>query len=578
MRITRALVAAAVAASLLATIPSAGAGAATRSSRKTLPALTGVKTDALTRALDDGGITEAEYALERAKSLFQLRDVRSRFGAVARPNGREATLLLRDLKLRAANLTGDDRSAADAILARPDDDVGEPYGQPYKDGATVEVICGAGSVELCVHYVSAGDNNNETDPTWAAATLAEMTTVWTKELDDFGFRQPKGDANSDNNGGDERTDVYLADIGSDGVYGYCSSDDPGYVNRNNVSAYCVLDNDYSLQEFPNLGPLENMQVTAAHEFNHASQFAYDYYDDSWFLEGTAAWVEDMVYDDVNDNYQYLLSSPATMPNKAVDFTNNGSGFINRYGSWYFWRYITELFSGTPGQADASLMVRMWEKADAASGGPDQYSLQAASTIVAEEGSSMKNVYRSFAATAFAPDAFFEEGADYLTYLAEGDDDPFREPFNTADGGRPKTALNKTLTPGTPSASKTVILDHLSSAYFAFRPGTGTTGSSSIKLKVNGPLKSHGTTASAFALDANDQIIGSTEFFSLNSDGDGSLTLGFDPATVARVIVVASNASTKFKNCFEYNLWPTQYSCGGEPKFDDQSYFVKGTLK
>ena len=54
----------------------------------------------------------------------------------------------------------------------------------------------------------------------------------------------------------------------------------------------VLDNDYKSRQFPTNTPVENMQVTAAHEYFHAVQFAYDITDDLWFLESTATWAED----------------------------------------------------------------------------------------------------------------------------------------------------------------------------------------------------------------------------------------------------------------------------------------------
>ena len=48
-----------------------------------------------------------------------------------------------------------------------------------------------------------------------------------------------------------------------------------------------------------------MQVTAAHEYFHAVQFAYDFFEDGWFMEATATWAEDELYDSVNDNVNYL---------------------------------------------------------------------------------------------------------------------------------------------------------------------------------------------------------------------------------------------------------------------------------
>ena len=64
-----------------------------------------------------------------------------------------------------------------------------------------------------------------------------------------------------------------------------------------MSAYCVVDNDYSPAEFPGVvNGLPALQVTAAHEFFHAVQFAYNAFQDSWLLESTAAWVEDEAFD------------------------------------------------------------------------------------------------------------------------------------------------------------------------------------------------------------------------------------------------------------------------------------------
>ena len=50
-----------------------------------------------------------------------------------------------------------------------------------------------------------------------------------------------------NNGGDVTLDVYLDDLGADGVFGYCTSDDPRPASPNvyAVSAYCVIDNDFA---------------------------------------------------------------------------------------------------------------------------------------------------------------------------------------------------------------------------------------------------------------------------------------------------------------------------------------------
>jgi hypothetical protein len=65
------------------------------------PALTRAPADALARALAAGDLSEAQYALERALSLFDYRAVTRRYGHVVRPDGHEATLLLRDQRATA---------------------------------------------------------------------------------------------------------------------------------------------------------------------------------------------------------------------------------------------------------------------------------------------------------------------------------------------------------------------------------------------------------------------------------------------------------------------------------------------
>ena len=66
-------------------------------------------------------------------------------------------------------------------------------------------------------------------------------------------------------------------------------DDPRIQIQNNISGYCVFDDDFSKKQFGGGGGATAcpLKVTAAHEFNHAIQFNYDAFEDMWFLEATA---------------------------------------------------------------------------------------------------------------------------------------------------------------------------------------------------------------------------------------------------------------------------------------------------
>ena len=49
-------------------------------------------------------------------------------------------------------------------------------------------------------------------------------------------------------------------------------------------------------------------------------------EDLWLLETTATWVEEQVYDDINDNRQYLPVSQIYAPNIPLDAFSRNAGF------------------------------------------------------------------------------------------------------------------------------------------------------------------------------------------------------------------------------------------------------------
>ena len=46
-------------------------------------------------------------------------------------------------------------------------------------------------------------------------------------------------------------------------------------------------------------------MTFAHEYNHILQFGYDAYQDPWFAESSATWMEDQVYNGIDDYLRYV---------------------------------------------------------------------------------------------------------------------------------------------------------------------------------------------------------------------------------------------------------------------------------
>ncbi len=217
-----------------------------------------------------------------------------------------------------------------------------------------------------------------------------------------GYRRPKPDGTK---GGDSRVDIYIEQL-EPGLYGYCTTDQkkltkPGHYD---VWAYCVLDADYA--GFPRT-PIENFQVTAAHEYYHATQFAYDIADDGWFLEATATWAEDELYTTINDNYQYLKDSPITHPGKPMD----KFGGVFHYGVWNFFRYLTEHYPAKTG-ALPGILLQMWKNADSSKGPrKDMYSTQAINKALKKAGhTSMAEQFANYSAATRVPALTFGEGA------------------------------------------------------------------------------------------------------------------------------------------------------------------------
>jgi hypothetical protein len=108
-----------------------------------------------------------------------------------------------------------------------------------------------------------------------------------------------------------------------GTYGYTT-----VVNYSLGSTRIVMHNTF--QGFPpNDDPDGNVlgaaKVTAAHEFKHATQFATSRWSEGGWNEVDATWAEDLVFDVVNDFYNYLPGdSPIKHPELSLDYGGTGS--------------------------------------------------------------------------------------------------------------------------------------------------------------------------------------------------------------------------------------------------------------
>ncbi|MFQ6613711.1 MAG: T9SS type A sorting domain-containing protein [Fidelibacterota bacterium] len=197
------------------------------------------------------------------------------------------------------------------------------------------------------HAVNTTDNDGNSIPDFVDDIAVVFDSVYTAFTQDMEYTPPPGDSwVTTDNGGNGNYDIYLRSI-YPGYYGYTQSEyfaqgtgdnehTTDITENNALTSYLALRNDYS--GFPD-DPSRNIRVTAAHEFFHAIQFGYDGYEEIWLLEATAVWMEEVMYDQINDCYQYMPSwfqSPQT----SLDFYGT-----HMYGSYIFFRYLEENWNG-----------------------------------------------------------------------------------------------------------------------------------------------------------------------------------------------------------------------------------------
>jgi hypothetical protein len=372
-----------------------------------------------------------------------------------------------------------------------------------------------------------------------------MTDVHNKYVA-AGYRAPKSDLAAENNGGDERSDVYLADIGSQGLYGYCSTDPDAPTGQSRDTwGYCVLDNDYSSQEFPTNTPKENLQVTAAHEYFHAVQFAYDIGEDGWVMEATATWAEDELYDGVNDNVQYLRSGPMKLPHESLDQFFGAY----HYGAWIFFRYLTEKFPTS--QAGMPTLVReLWRRLDDAPGGTGNYSLEGVKKLLQKRHLSLAEAFGRFSAANRTPGRSYDEGKRYPSA-------PLARASKLSQGAR--------------DTSLRLWLDHLAAGTVRYTPAASL-ASQKWRVRLVLDLADRWKGTGAVVTIQPRQGAPRTQWVSLDKNGDARPAYNFSAKKVRHIEVTLVNASDDF-TCNR----GTRFSCAGKPKFDNSSQRISAKL-
>ena len=427
----------------------------------------------------------------------------------------DPTLALRDLYFAKESLSGTDRRQAERLLARP---------------AANKVSCASGP-PVCVHYSTSG--SNKATWRWVKETRATVQSVFRKYTA-AGYRRPARDGN-------KYVDIYLSDIASQGIYGYCQTANGSY-GGDSTSAFCVLDNDYAKSQYPGKTPKQNLRVTAAHEFFHAIQFGYDALEDVWLMESTATWAEEELYPWINDNRQYLPYGQLGNPGKPLD----APGSAGIYGNWLFFQFLGQ--KAPASQAGLPTVVRdIWRRADSTKGrAADRHSVQAVDQVLKARGKSFDRLYGLFAATNQHARKSYPDGSAYR---------PTRH-------GTQKVWRASTGRSGSWSSQ------HLTSNTIRFVPKNTPAGrKASFAITVPAGSQTYGFVTLYLRSGAIKKVQ-----LQPGAAGRASATVEFGSNRVSYVDLVMANSGRKYR-CGE-----GIYSCSGKPLSNGVAFAWRGTFR
>jgi hypothetical protein len=469
--------------------------------------------------------TQTEDALAAAQAALG-HPAAARRTSSSRP---DATLALRDLFVARDQLGGTDRLRADGLLARPTDGASDPFGNGY--AVPAEKRC-AGN--FCIHWVT---STADAPPSggWVDENLAYMNKVWRKEVDGLGYREPITDGRR---GGNARFDVYLKELGSRGLYGYCAPERRTADFKWLASGYCVLDNDFAEAQY-GAPPEDSLHVTAAHEFFHAIQFAYDYGEDGWLMESTATWMEERVADRINDNRQYLAYGQVAASAQPLDVYDPRR--FNQYGNWTFFEYLSTRFG-------LGVVRAIWNRAGAFPGSGHAYSTAAVKGVLEARGG-FADVYRSYAAANTVPARAYPEGGSWPS---------------------PRPAASWVLSTSQQRPTRTLAINHMASRAVQVRPSSTLKSRRwLLRVTVDGPA---GRTAPGAAVVIKRRHGVSIKALRLDRTGKGHIAVPFSATRVRSATIVLVNASTRFA-CWRR----TSYSCQGKPRDNNAPFTLEASV-
>jgi len=385
-------------------------------------------------AYKNGEIDYQTSLIYKVQTIRQPEKIPSKYRATIEKIQKDATPILLEVKKSWPGLSPETQGVLKTLLARPV----RPYSYDSPEG------------HFKIHYDTSGpdkvpatDSDSSGIPDYVENLALYADSSYRTMITYLGYRIPPSDGTA---GGDSKYDIYTEDMP---YYGYTQGELPGPEPWNDYTSYISVHNDF-IGFPPNDDPEGDqkgaMKVTVAHEYFHAVQFGYDIGEDEWYMETSSTWMEDVAYDPVNDNYNYLPYF-FNYPDVSLQATT-----IHEYASFIWNTYLYQNFG-------YNLIKDIWE------GCIYGTAINEINTALQSRGSSRDEEFKKFTVWNYITNTrddglHYEEGTHY----------PLIKLMRT-HSSYPVVNNNSNMTP-----------DNLSANYIQFNPSAG---SYNLNIKFDG---------------------------------------------------------------------------------------------
>lgn len=261
-------------------------------------------------AYRQGLVSDEEKLLLEVRSVKAPSTLPQQYQSATIETQKCATMILLEAQRQWDKLTPSGQQTLREIMARPTAAYAITSPQGY----------------FRIHYNTTGTNavpSADTSPANGIPDYVEWLASYAdssyrSEVINLGHYKPIQDGSL---GGDSLYDIYTEEMG---YYGYTQREGTGPNPWNDAYSYISVHRNFigfPANDDPEGDQKGAAKVTVAHEYYHAIQFTYDYAEELWLMESSSTWMEDFVFDPVNDNFNYLsywFSYPHYSLNANVD--------------------------------------------------------------------------------------------------------------------------------------------------------------------------------------------------------------------------------------------------------------------